>query len=296
MNRDEALAKIFSRAASERLDAARFLSEKAQADDLAIVRLALGAEGVPWIRSALELVRERLENEGKSAVTAPQGRGAPQSSGEETVHDTIGQVLHELTPAIGRLKMAVMSEYEGYVGSSTEREFEKLAKLIDLFSRWRRVNSEPRYSRVDLEDLLREVVEEESAGGIVMAVQEDPAVPLVLTDREFLKAAVANGLRNAVQAIEARGETRTGEEGVTISYGVTDREYWISVLDDGIGLTQKGEAVFASTTDLRPGRSGLGLPIAREAVSKLGGRLSLRSAVPRGAKFLIEVPLREVGE
>jgi signal transduction histidine kinase len=295
VNRLEALSKLFSRGATERLEAARLLSEEAVESDLPVIRLALSSEAVPWIRSALEAARTRLEQDmvtPESEVTALKRH----STDEDVKHETIGQVLHELTPAIGRLKMAVMKEYDGYSGSQIESEFEKIAELVDLFSRWRRVNTSPRYASVDLQVLLGDVVEDESSDAVPVVVRDDPRMPLVITDKEFLKAAIANGLRNAIQAIEAKGGARTGEECVTVSYGVTDREFWISIIDEGVGLSGKSEAIFAATMTTKPGHSGLGLPIALEAINKLGGRLSLTSAVPSGAKFLVEVPLRAVSE
>lgn len=292
MNRLEALSKIFSRTTAERLDAARLLSEEAVETDLSVIRLALGSEVVPWIRSALEDARSRLERGSVIASESKSVLSEHPSIQENVKHETIGQVLHELTPAIGRLKMAVMKEYDGYSGSKIENEFEKIAELIDLFSRWRRVNSAPRYISVDVRKLLNEVIEDEASGGVPIIVIDEFRMPLVVTDREFLKAAIANGLRNAIQAIESKGGARTGEESVTVSYGATDREFWISVNDDGVGLSGKVEAVFAATTTTKPGHSGLGLPIAREAINKLGGRLSLTPALPAGAKFLVEVPLR----
>jgi signal transduction histidine kinase len=292
MNRLEALSKIFSRSTAERLEAARLLSDEGIESDLSVIRLALGSEAVPWIRSALEAARSRLERGSTGGSESASIESKRPSLDEDVKHETIGQVLHELTPAIGRLKMAVMREYDGYVGSQIEKEFEKIAELVDLFSRWRRVNSSPRYTSVDIQKLLNELVEDEASGGVPVVVRDDPRMPLIVTDREFLKAAIANGLRNAIQAIESKGVARTGEECVTVSYGATDREFWISVNDDGVGLSGKSEAVFAATTTTKPGHSGLGLPIAREAINKLGGRLSLTSALPAGAKFLIEVPLR----
>jgi signal transduction histidine kinase len=292
VNRSDALSKIFSRSTAERLEAARLLSDSAVESDLSVIRLALGSEVVPWIRSALDAARTRLERSSTgSSEIEPTSTKRP-SLDEDVKHETIGQVLHELTPAIGRLKMAVMRDYDAYFGSQIEREFEKIAELVDLFSRWRRVNSSPRYTAVDIQKLLSDVIEEEASGGVPVVVRDDLRMPLVVTDREFLKAAIANGLRNAIQAVESKGVSRTGEECVTVSYGATDREFWISVNDDGVGLAGKSEAVFAATTTTKPGHSGLGLPIAHEAVSKLGGRLSLTSSLPAGAKFLIEVPLR----
>ncbi|WP_181141935.1 ATP-binding protein [Xanthomonas arboricola] len=187
-----------------------------------------------------------------------------------------------------------MKDYGGYSGSQIEKEFEKIAELVDLFSRWRRVNSSPHYDLVDIKKLLNEVVEDEASGGVAVIIREDVRMPCVVTDREFLRAAIANGLRNAIQAIESKNIARTGEECVTVSYGATDREFWISVNDDGVGLSGKAEAVFAATMTTKPGHSGLGLPIAHEAISKLGGRISLTSARPAGANFLIEIPLRMV--
>lgn len=299
MTREEALVQIFSKDAQLRLNAARELVFLAKEIDASVIRAALSAEAVPWVRSALTRARVRLERSSQDAqrrIQDPQNdfQISGGASEEAIKRDTIGQVLHELTPAVGRLKMAVMTDYSAYSNSRIAKEFDKLGELLDLFGRWRRVNSELRFSRVDLRELLQEIVVDEVNVGIVVTIQSDPKVSSVLTDREYLRAAIANGLRNSVQAIEAKKEARNGTEGITISYGITDRDFWVAINDEGVGLTESIEHVFQATMTTKPGHSGLGLPIALEAVTKLGGRLSLTSSSPGGAKFLIEVPLTTV--
>jgi signal transduction histidine kinase len=296
MTRDDALTALFSPRAHERLQAARVLANAAKRDDLGSIRLALDNEHVPWVRSALEKLKLRLQG-GKASPSdlnelLDPGERPPEAS-EITRSDLIGQVLHELTPAIGRLKMAAMSELQTYGGSRTEKEFERVAQLVDLFERWRRISAPPRSSAIDLHALLSDVADEEGASGVPIHVIAVENMPAIESDREFLRAAVANGVRNAVQAIEQKEKARSGEEAVTITYGITDRDFWISVNDDGVGLPGNAEYVFLSTTTTKPGHRGLGLPIALEAIAKLGGTVSLTPGARGGARFFVQVPIGE---
>lgn len=294
MDKASALAALHSRSLTERLEAARALMKLAQQDDLPVVRRALASEHVPWVISALERLIRKLEGADANHPDDWEQDAEFESDNEDSVRsETIGQLLHELTPAIGRLKMAAMTECDAYDDSKLSAEFEKLAQLIDLFGRWRRVNSRPRFTRVNIGELIQEVVEDEGVKGVPIIFNGDRSLCTIITDREYLKAALANGLRNAVQAVEMKGGARNGNEGVTLTYGVTDKEYWVAINDDGIGLQRDFEYIFKSTTTTKPGHSGLGLPIAREAVLKLGGKLSLTPSVRGGAKYLIEIPLRE---
>lgn len=293
MNREQALVALFGKSQGVRLVAARTLERLATESDLSAIRSAYASETAPWIKSAL--LRAKAKLEGSSLPTrglSEESADIPNSDEPDKIREeTIGQVLHELSPAVGRVKMAAMAACTDYAGSRLQRELEQLTRLIDLFSRWRRVSSSQRLTQVDLRQLIEDVIADESKDGVVVLVVENPRQSPIVTDLEFLRAAVANGLRNAIEAIQAKGAARRGDEQVTISFGATDREYWLAIHDEGIGVSG-GEHVFAATTTTKPGHRGLGLAIAQQAIRKLGGRVSLTPNSGGGAKFLVEVPLQ----
>jgi PAS domain S-box-containing protein len=80
---------------------------------------------------------------------------------------------------------------------------------------------------------------------------------------------------------------------VNISLESIDRGVRFTIEDNGIGIGQEHQArvfdMFYRATDRKQG-SGLGLYIVKEAVQKLGGTLSLSSAVGKGTTFVIDLP------
>ncbi|MFZ9686316.1 MAG: ATP-binding protein, partial [Gemmobacter sp.] len=70
----------------------------------------------------------------------------------------------------------------------------------------------------------------------------------------------------------------------------------IAIADNGIGLPEDRARLFEPYVTLRPGGTGLGLPIVRKIIEDHGGTLSLTDAPPdpadprRGALALIRLP------
>jgi signal transduction histidine kinase len=114
---------------------------------------------------------------------------------------------------------------------------------------------------------------------------------LLLTDPTLLKIALGNLLSNAlkfqktyaehVPVIEIKSQERLGK-------------IHIDVVDNGEGIPQdhleKIFNMFYRATSNSPG-SGLGLYIAREAVTKLGGKISVQTTYGEGSIFTITLPL-----
>jgi signal transduction histidine kinase len=89
---------------------------------------------------------------------------------------------------------------------------------------------------------------------------------------------------------------------VTITYDADEKNHFIRVADNGIGIDKKAlDAIFepfylADQENLSReyGRIGLGLSIARKYVEMHGGRISVNSKVGEGSTFVVQLP-KEVG-
>jgi signal transduction histidine kinase len=67
----------------------------------------------------------------------------------------------------------------------------------------------------------------------------------------------------------------------------------IRIADEGPGIPPEAkERLFQPYFSTKPGGTGLGLAIARKIVSEHGGSLRAEDNHPRGAAFLLELPLR----
>lgn|GEM_PF-2221609 len=131
------------------------------------------------------------------------------------------------------------------------------------------------------------------AKGIELITQIGPDVPSeVCGDPLRLRQIISNLLNNALKF------TKEGE--VIVAVRVRDRGAWhvnleFRVSDTGVGISEeRAESIFrpfaqadASTTR-EYGGTGLGLPICRQLVELMGGRLHMSSAVGAGSTFFFE--------
>jgi len=124
----------------------------------------------------------------------------------------------------------------------------------------------------------------------------DPSIPNLMADRDLLIQAFLNIARNAVQAIEERGQitfkTRIGRN-VTIGQRTHPLVVQIDITDSGKGIAQElSETIFLPMITDKPEGSGLGLPIAQDIISRHGGNIRLQSS-DAGTTFSIQLPLEQ---
>ncbi|MCF8511162.1 MAG: HAMP domain-containing histidine kinase [Rhodobacteraceae bacterium] len=143
---------------------------------------------------------------------------------------------------------------------------------------------------VGLAALVADVAEAEGLGdgSPVTCLIEVPEGFSFMADPEQMYRVLSNLVRNARQAIEAKGEGGT----IEISADETAQSWRIRVGDTGPGLPEKArEHLFeAFQGGARKGGTGLGLAIAAELVRGHGGRLELARSDAEGTEFLIYLP------
>jgi putative nucleotidyltransferase with HDIG domain len=129
----------------------------------------------------------------------------------------------------------------------------------------------------------------------------DRHLPLIPSDRNRLKQALINLLKNAMEAILDEGTIRVSTRMFKGSPGyVGDKgeagQIRISVCDDGPGIDEgiKNE-LFKPNVTSKKGHEGLGLSIVHEAVAHLKGTLLCESTPGRGTCFHIELPAGDNG-
>jgi len=135
--------------------------------------------------------------------------------------------------------------------------------------------------------LLEEVVSEVK-GVDTVEVSLHGAKPMLMTsDRALLRLAVSNGIRNAVEAVTGNRDSDPEPHPIIITWGETDVDYWVAVLDRGSGVVGLAESAFGIGKTTKKGHSGFGLAIARQAIETLGGACTLQPAKEGGARFEI---------
>ena len=117
----------------------------------------------------------------------------------------------------------------------------------------------------------------------MLRISCSPADARLFTDEKLLEQALLNLLKNAAEATYGQ-ETRKIELAATQEAHTTR----IAVTDNGIGIhAEDRETIFTPFFSTKTGGSGIGLPLSREIINKLGGRIALESAEGQGATFWV---------
>jgi two-component system, NtrC family, nitrogen regulation sensor histidine kinase NtrY len=116
-------------------------------------------------------------------------------------------------------------------------------------------------------------------------------LPPVLADHEAIRRALANLIDNAAEAMQGSLlrvlaiSTAVSEDGAAVE---------VSVSDTGHGLTDEiRERLFLPFYSTKHRGTGLGLAIAAKIVQEHGGNVRAESNTPKGARFLVRIPLME---
>lgn len=283
--RQDLLASLMSEASHERLTAARRFALVANSGDIAMLRQAYEREGVSFVRRSLAQTLTRLE-EG----VLPRSIDGPDDTGRVSVDrnaywkavDWItGALLHEILPRVGAIEYEAARAIPDYDNSALSRKVAALTALMDGVEELRAATISSSVTEINLEERLKRC-----SGFLVIP----PNVRLIfdgrgalqcIADPNLLSIAFCNGLKNA---IEASAETKEVPV-VIVSWGETEIDYWVTIADEGSGLTGTAEAAFEIGRSTKRGHRGFGLAIARQAMMTIDGSVSLKSNQPSGAIF-----------
>lgn len=126
-----------------------------------------------------------------------------------------------------------------------------------------------------------------------IAIQRDFASPLpdVLADPDAIRRALANLIDNAAEAMQG---SLLRELCVATALSEDASAVEVTVSDTGHGLTDEiRERLFLPFYSTKHRGTGLGLAIAAKIVQEHGGSLRAESNTPKGARFVMRVPLFE---
>jgi len=244
----------------------------------------------------VELRRVQAELTERLAQLAHMEERVQRISQMAALGELAGQVAHEVRNPLGIIKgatemlakrvsdpamqrhIAVLLEEVGHLNKAVESVLRLGAPL--------RIQAD----RVNLQDLLRVVVQAATAGtrpGSHTVRLHFPSDPLWINgDRELLRHALVNLVRNAIQAMPTGGTVTVSAQPVS-----GDGQFLLTINDTGVGLTAEelkrlGEPFFTQ----RSGGVGLGFALARRIVTEHGGTLDASSTPGQGTTVAIRLP------
>lgn len=127
--------------------------------------------------------------------------------------------------------------------------------------------------------------------GITVRRELEPGLPPVLADPEAIRRAFANLIDNAAEAMQGSLlrvlsiASSLSEDGAAVE---------VAIADTGHGLNDEiRERLFLPFYSTKQRGTGLGLSIAAKIIQEHGGSIRAESNAPKGARFLVRLPLME---
>ncbi len=209
----------------------------------------------------------------------------------------LGDIAHELSAPLSRSQVAVAILEERSEGpqqryvQSVREEVEHMSSLVaELlhFSKAGMGAKQPDPVEVEVDDIVRKVLEREASGHSGVQFTESPGLR-AMAQPEGLFRAVSNLVRNAIRYAGGDGpisiSSRRERDGVLIT-----------VTDNGPGLPEEAlEQVFSpfyrpdAARTPRSGGAGLGLAIVKACVESSGGTVECANRMPKGLEVTIRL-------
>ncbi|MPX24306.1 two-component sensor histidine kinase [Moraxella catarrhalis] len=224
----------------------------------------------------------------------------------ESQRELTRAVSHELRTPVARIRFAVdmLADTDDEDSRQLQRQFidediESLNELIDEILTYAKLEEgSPKldWEMVNLRDLTEQIERETNALGkpIQLICKLPPAKAVAMADRRYLHRVVQNLVGNAL---------RYAQSTIMLSAGVVKGEAFISVEDDGHGISEENrEKVFIPFARLDDSRTrasggyGLGLSIVSRIAFWFNAKLSVdESPTLHGARFIMKWPAKQVG-
>lgn len=271
------------------MEAARYFAEHALPAHEQQLREAFAQESVTWIKGALRRALARI-----SPTPDPVGSGGSIDRDDlpegfaaqvfaEALETTASQIIHEIEPLLGSLRLAAESEVANFEESGTRRGLDRLDEFLAALSRLRRAASAPKIEEFALDEIVQRCIEEALVPEGIQIQKAGPQHCIIEGDISLISLCLTNGLRNAVDATVDTGADYARLP-ITVAWGTTDKDHWVSIVDLGIGFKGNLARAFDIGTTSKAHHFGMGLAIASQAMASMNGKVML---VPneRGVRF-----------
>ena len=230
----------------------------------------------------------------QSASTEQKSNGVPNSTdenqpGQAWSGDIASLLLHELSPAVGWIRLAADLEISEYASSATERAVSKLQRRIDGLVALIKQSSELAMSEIDLVGLIRESwPDAASEPRIEPLVEKNSSSLIIVTDETLLGVILGNAFQNALDAERESGGTGR----VVTTWGHTSQRFWIQISNPFAGAHIRQSLVSIEGSTSKSGHIGHGLSIMATAARLLDMTFKLEGTSGT-ATLIIEGPIRK---
>jgi two-component system nitrogen regulation sensor histidine kinase NtrY len=207
------------------------------------------------------------------------------------------QVAHEIKNPLTPIKLSIQHLRQAYAdrvenfGDILQRvtktiieQIEVLSRIASEFSYFARMPRR-RLEECNINEMLDESVtlfQDEKRIAFIRKYAD--TMPLVITDREELRRAFVNILRNAVQAILQTGT-------ITVVTVVEKGNIVVDIHDTGVGIPDEiRDKLFEPSFSTKTDGMGLGLALVKKTIEDLQGTITVISQPGEGTQVTITIP------
>jgi signal transduction histidine kinase len=246
-----------------------------------------------------DLIKEYNFMIGKLAESAEQ---LARSERESAWREMARQVAHEIKNPLTPMKLSIQHLFKSYRENapdwhkrleSTTRtlifQIDSLSDIATAFSDFAKL-PQAHIEKVDLTATLLEVIHLfKDLPSIRFIFDQDTGHRWIMADEKQLTRLFVNLIKNAIQAIPAG---RNGVIAITLTQ--EDKFYKVEIADNGSGMTSEEQLkVFSPNFTTKSAGMGLGLAMARNIVTSLGGEITFKSRLNEGTSFYVRMPIAD---
>jgi signal transduction histidine kinase len=175
--------------------------------------------------------------------------------------------------------------------SAIHREVDRLTAITEEYLAFARL-PKPKLAREPINSMVTALAafvrEDLAAKKVTLMTELAPGDPVAQIDNGQIRQCLINLVRNAADAVVAKGEGRVTLRTRAVRHG---QRVEIDVEDNGVGIAPDVlPKLFDPFFSTKEGGNGLGLALTQQIIRDHGGDLRVDSAVGRGTTFTVSVP------
>ncbi|MDQ9034981.1 HAMP domain-containing sensor histidine kinase [Acinetobacter pittii] len=312
MNIQELINDLNMRSPEDQIQAIHSFLEKASFDEIQEIKKHLYTVKQPWLKNTLNIYLDLFDHEENIDLFRTSSTKENENNSvkkeldysadydiaynvdeirSQAVAESIGQIIHELDPLIGSLEIVATREVNNYENSRVKSEINRLQELVDTFTAWKKSQETPNYQNLIIYDIVVDEVDrikQKENSTFIVNIPHDLDFEV---DNFMLRTILSNSLRNAIESHKSVLD-RVASLIVVNAGTLENKNLWISIIDEGIGLPKNQTKLFKSQYTTKPGSRGFGLTIVAKSIKSMKGTWDLKNSFPYGATFYFEIPRR----
>ncbi len=220
--------------------------------------------------------------------------------------DIARQVAHEIKNPLTPMKLAMQHLYYAYTHGSNDfksiiqttnkliiEQVETLNRIATEFSNFAKLPSR-NYELLNMNELLSDVVKlMNTNNSISLKLVEKGSNEMVMADKDEIKRALINIIKNSMQAIDEK-ESLNGNGKICIESSNVNGYYKITIADNGVGMDDETlNKLFEPYFSTKSSGMGLGLVITKKILDDMNAVISVKSNIETGTEVEIKFKIVE---